>query len=57
MKEESKHAPLQSAVSRAVGRLGECSGFNQLPTTSSLKQTRRRSRSSAGQNSDATKDA
>ena len=39
MKEECKRVPLQSAVSRAVGRLGEYSGFYQLPTMSSLKQT------------------
>ena len=49
MKEECKlgTVPPQAAVSRAVGKAVEYSGF-QLPSTSSLKQMCRRSRRSAG---------
>lgn len=49
MKEECKlgTVPPQAAVSRAVGKVGDYSGF-QLPSTSSLKQMCRRSRRAAG---------
>lgn len=49
MKEECKlgTVPPQAAVSRAVGKVGEYSGF-QLPSSNSLKQMCRRSRRAAG---------